>query len=240
MKVLLLAGTAEARALAGDLDKAGVTLVASLAGVTERPAAIAGQTRSGGFGGVAGLTSYLREAAITHVIDATHPFAVQMSTNAVAAAAAADVPLLQLIRPAWPDHPDWVAANSLDHAARLCAPGEQVFLSTGRGSLHHFKPRNDVTFFVRVIDDLPGAFPLARGGFVIGRPPFSVEEEMATLKERKITTLVSRNSGGTGGLEKLLAAQRLGIRIIMVARPDYRDAPRVQTTQEALDWVASQ
>jgi len=91
-----------------------------------------------------------------------------------------------------------------------------------------------------VIDDLPGQFPLANGAFVIGRPPFSVEEEMATLKERKITTLVSRNSGGTGGLEKLLAAQRLGIRIIMVARPDYPESARVQTTQEALDWIAAQ
>jgi len=80
LRLLLLAGTREARELSFALD--GIDLVSSLAGVTQRPAQLGGEMRVGGFGGVSGLVSYLRSENIDAVIDATHPFAAQMSHNA--------------------------------------------------------------------------------------------------------------------------------------------------------------
>ena len=72
-----------ARLLAG----AGMDAIFSYAGRTDKPAAQPLPTRVGGFGGIAGLVAYLRAERITHVVDATHPFAAQMSTHAVAACA---------------------------------------------------------------------------------------------------------------------------------------------------------
>ena len=84
-KVLVLGGTSEARALAARLDELGIAFVSSLAGRVSRPRLPVGDVRIGGFGGVAGLTATLRDDRFTHVVDATHPFAVTMRSHAVAA-----------------------------------------------------------------------------------------------------------------------------------------------------------
>ena len=239
MRVLLLAGTAEARELSLTLEKNGVDLVTSLAGATDRPAPQGGTLRRGGFGGAAGLASFVREAGISHIIDATHPFAARMSENAANAAADRGVALLQVVRPAWPEKPDWQCVDDLADAVGALARASRVFLSTGRNSLRYFAGRADVHFLARVIDDRPGAFPLTNGGFLIGQPPFSIQEEVATMREHRIDTLVSRNSGGSGGIEKLLAAEALGLRIIMVRRPQLPDATRVETVADAVSWIAA-
>ena len=101
MTVLVLGGTSEARELAVLLQDAGVRFVSSLAGRVARPRLPVGAVQIGGFGGVPGLRSYLMEMRISAVVDATHPFAAQISANAVTAADAAGIPLLRLLRPAW-------------------------------------------------------------------------------------------------------------------------------------------
>ncbi|WP_413855786.1 precorrin-6A/cobalt-precorrin-6A reductase, partial [Albidovulum sp.] len=78
-RVLLLGGTTEASQLARALASAGIDAVFSYAGRTEAPVAQPVPTRVGGFGGVAGLVRYLRDEGVTHVVDATHPFAARMS-----------------------------------------------------------------------------------------------------------------------------------------------------------------
>jgi len=186
LRLLLLAGTREARELSFALD--GIDLVSSLAGVTQRPAQLGGEMRVGGFGGVSGLVSYLRSENIDAVIDATHPFAAQMSHNA---------------------------------AASLMS-GSHVFLATGRSSLDHFKSRPDVEFTTRVIDD---------------KPPFSVEEELETLQDLGVASLVARNSGGTGGIEKVIAAERLGVEVVMVERPVLPETLRSASVEEALQMM---
>ncbi|CCH71454.1 Precorrin-6A reductase [Phycicoccus elongatus Lp2] len=99
MRVLVLGGTAEARALAVALHDRGVDFVSSLAGRVTRPRMPVGQVRIGGFGGVDGLADTLREGGFTHLIDATHPFATTMTAHAVAAASLAGVPALRLALP---------------------------------------------------------------------------------------------------------------------------------------------
>lgn len=237
MKVLVLAGTAEARELSFALERAGIDLITSLAGATERPAPMAGASRVGGFGGAPGLAEFIKANDVSHLVDATHPFAAQMSRNAHEAAETAQIPLVQLVRPAWPEKPNWHMHDDLAAAASALPTGATVFLSTGRGSLAAFADRDDVTFIARVIDDLPGPFPLPKGRFQIGKPPFSVQEEVATLNDAKIDVLVSRNSGGTGGIEKILAAEHLGLKIFMVKRPSMPQGNRVETVDDALAWL---
>ena len=105
MTILIIGGTAEARALAAELVGAGVEVITSLAGRVRDPALPAGQVRIGGFGGVAGLVAFLIEQRITAVVDASHPFAAQISTNVERASVEVGVPLLRLERPGWAGHP---------------------------------------------------------------------------------------------------------------------------------------
>ena len=236
MKILLLAGTREARELSFAIAEQfpGAELVSSLAGATQRPSKLAGDMRVGGFGGAAGLLSFLNEQKITYVIDATHPFAVQMSQNACLACSEARIPLLRINRPAWTIHDSWTVVPDLGAAATVLKPNERSFLATGRGSLKAFLKRTDVWFLVRVVDDTPEAFPLAQGGFLVSQPPFTVEEEMETLRENGIETLVTRNSGGSGGYEKIEAAMKVGCRVVMVERPALGEADEVETVEGAV------
>lgn len=238
MKVLLLAGTREARELSFALE--GIDLVSSLAGATQRPAKLGGHMRVGGFGGVSGLLNYLQDHGITHVIDATHPFAVQMSRNAILASKELGRPLFQVLRPPWETQSSWTTVPDLDAASEVLVPGSHVFLATGRASLAHFVNRPDVEFTTRVIDELPDRFPLAKGRFLASRPPFSIEDEVETLRNLGVSWLVARNSGGTGGIEKVIAANKLGIKVVMVSRPEPQDVPRVETVSEALSYMEAQ
>ncbi len=86
MKILILGGTSEARQLCQALESLHQHhIIFSLAGVTSSALPVPCKTRSGGFGGVSGLSTFLRAEAIDAVIDATHPFASQMSHHAVEA-----------------------------------------------------------------------------------------------------------------------------------------------------------
>ena len=155
MTILILGGTSEARELAAALVASGADVISSLAGRVSRPALPAGRVRVGGFGGVDGLVDYLRAGKITAVVDATHPFAAQISANAAAATALAGVPLLRLERPGWRDHPQagswtWVADAAAARAAAEAA--RRPFLTTGRQSLEAFLPWADRRAIVRVVD----------------------------------------------------------------------------------------
>ena len=120
MSVLVLGGTAEARALAERLVAEGVEVLTSLAGRVVRPRLPVGEVRIGGFGGVEGLAHHLRSTVPQVVVDATHPFAAQISRHAATACAGVGIPLLRLQRPGWSADPladTWAWVGSHDDAA---------------------------------------------------------------------------------------------------------------------------
>ena len=98
MRALILGGTGDANQLAAAFARKKIDAVYSYAGRTQIPLGHALPTRIGGFGGMDGLADFLGEAGITHVIDATHPFAAEMSSHAVEACAVTGVPLIALER----------------------------------------------------------------------------------------------------------------------------------------------
>ena len=240
MTLLLLAGTGEARDIARALSERQVPVIASLAGVTRAPRALGVPTRLGGFGGDAGFRSYLRENAITAVLDATHPFAHQVSLRSARLCAEENIPYCQLLRPAWAPSPedDWTILHDEAEAAEHIAPGSTAFLATGRQTLHRFANLDRCRLICRQIDAPDGPFPFANGAFLVGRPPFSEEDEFTLFQRLGVDWLVAKNAGGTVPFTKFLAARRLGIRVAMIARPPQPVATRVQTVSEALDWVA--
>lgn len=227
-RVLILGGTAEAAALAERLTADGVAVVTSLAGRLSRPPALAGTLRVGGFGGVAGLERFLRQEAITRVVDATHPFATIISAHAEAACARLGLPLEQLRRPEWRRHPGdrWHWADDLPMAARLAPKlGRRVLLTVGARSVAAFAKSGGPFYLVRLIEPpRPSSrLPLRRYALVIGRGPFSLDLEMALMRRFAIDLVVTKASGGAATEAKLTAARRLGIPVLLVRRPDAAD-----------------
>ncbi|MET1115975.1 MAG: cobalt-precorrin-6A reductase [Comamonas sp.] len=244
-QVLLLGGTLDAHVLSTRLQAAGVPAVYSYAGVTQTRRTPALPTRVGGFGGVAGLVQYLQEHRVTHVIDATHPFAAQMSRHAIEACAALGIPLLAMERPAWRALPgdQWQQVPDMDAAARALAPHMQrVFLAIGRKQLAAFAPQAAARRFVlRVIDqtDAPLPLPAASYELLIARGPFALEGECALLQRHAIDCIVSKNAGGADTYAKLEAAREMGIAVIMVERPQLPARLRCETPQQAMEWLSS-
>lgn len=235
MSVLILGGTAEARKLAEAL---GPQAVLSLAGVTDGAAQQGYRQRRGGFGGVDGLAAFLAAKSIGAVVDATHPFAAQMSQNAAAATTRLGLPLLRLERAAWPNDPLWQSATTLDAAAKTLPAGARVFLSVGSRSMQAFLPRADLWCLTRSIEP-PARLP-AKGEAILQRPPFTLEAEIALMQAHRITHLVSKNAGGQATEAKLAAAAKLGVQVIMVKRPQLPAALTVATVAEAVKWVENQ
>lgn len=241
MTVLILGGTGEARALAAALADDGIEFESSLAGRVRNPRLPVGPVRIGGFGGADGLARYLRDRAVCAVVDATHPFAAGISANAARACTAADVPLLRLQRPGWSDHRNrWTWVDDHDAAARAAATGRRIFLSTGRQTLDRFRgPLATHDVLVRVVDpptvELPPSWSV-----LLGRGPYSRNDERELLLDNKIDTLVTKDSGGSLTRGKLEAADELGVRVLVVRRPA---APRGVTTVDSVaaaqDWAAS-
>ena len=245
MSVLLLGGTAEARALAERLVGCDVPVLSSLAGRVARPRLPVGPVRIGGFGGADGLRDWLVEHEASAVVDATHPFAERISVHAATACRSAGVPLLRLQRPGWAELPaaegwHWVE----DHRAAAIAAarlGVRPFLTVGRQPLRAFLgPLRDAAALVRVVDPPEVVLP-ERWRVVLGRGPYTADTERAMFLDHGADVLVTKDSGGGLTRPKLDVADTLGLPVVIVRRP--RPPAGVDTVSDveaALSWVLRQ
>ena len=239
LRVLVLGGTLDASRLAQALVQAGVDGIFSYAGRTHAPIAQPLPTRVGGFGGVVGLQAFLQTERITHVVDATHPFAAQMSSNAVQACASAGVPLLALERPGWQAQSGDVWQHVPDIAAAvqaLPAAPARVFLAIGRQHLAPFLACTQHWYLLRLVDPVLD-LPAERGLVVLDRGPFTLEGDRALLQAHGITHVVSKNSGGSGAQAKLTAARERGLPVILIDRPFIPMRHRVPSVNDVLRWL---
>lgn len=239
-RLLILGGTTEATQLATQAAKMpDLEVISSLAGRTQQPINPAGTVRSGGFGGVEGLVHYLQDQQIDLVIDATHPFAAQISWNAAIAVDRSSIPRLSIVRPAWKSEPHWIEVESNEAAAAILPDlAQRIFLTIGRQELSTFAHLTELWFLMRMIDPPETAIP--PGKVLLARAPFSVEQERAWMQEYEIQAIVSKNSGGDATVSKLIAARELKLPVVMVQRPPMPDGEQVSEVQSALDWINQQ
>lgn len=216
-----------------------VDATVSLAGRVEQPRRLPLPTRIGGFGGVDGLTAYLQETGVTHLISATHPFAAIIARNAANAAERLGLPHVALLRPAWQRRAGdrWCEVRNIEAAAQaLNGPARRVFLGTGRGSIASFACQPQHRYLVRLVDP-PAELPLPNVEVEIARGPFTTAGDKKLLVRHSIDLVVSKNSGGAGARAKIDAARELGMPIVMVARPAMPERCEVETVDEALSWL---
>lgn len=239
-RILLLGGTTEANIVARALASAGVDGVYSYAGRTDRPAGQPLPTRVGGFGGVEGMQDYFQREGITHVIDATHPFAAQISRNAYEACAASGLPLLSYQRGPWAQQAGddwWHVADVAGAVAALPDYPARVFLAIGKQTLAPFAAKPQHYYLLRLVDP-PVALPLANCSVVIAKGPFDVAGDMGLLRKHGITHIIAKNAGGQGASAKLAAARALRLPVIMIARPDAPARDSVDSVAGMMDWLA--
>ena len=239
--LLILAGTTEATALAKEIAERGMRGTVSLAGRVERPLRQPLPQRVGGFGGVDGLVSYLRDQRITHVIDATHPFAVQMSRNAVAACARLGTPLVALTRPSWQALPgdNWTNVPDIEGVVTaLDGPPMRIMLAIGRMHLTAFAPNPQHLYLLRLVDPPKAPLPLPNTEIIIDRGPFTDAADRALMERHRIDVVVSKNSGGTGAYAKIAAVRGLRLPVIMIDRPPQPARAELHDITAVFDWLA--
>jgi len=241
LSVLILGGTSEASALARQIaGDPRLAPILSLAGRTANPRAQPIAMRTGGFGGIDGLVRFLRDEAMAAVIDATHPYADQMSAHAVAACREAHVPLASLVRPEWQAEAGdrWqIVPDFRTAASALGATPRRVFLSLGRQELHVFAAAPQHHYVARLIErperaDLPPDLRLVQA-----RGPFDRAAELRLLADERIDVMVSKNSGGNATRAKIAAARTLGLPVIMIARPQKPAGHVLADVEQAVAWL---
>ncbi len=226
--------------MAGRLAQAGANAVFSYAGRTKTPKEQPLPTRVGGFGGADGLANFIASEGITHVIDATHPFASQMSNNAVSACAQTGTALCALERAPWVQEAAdlWTIISDMDEAlAALPRAGARVFLAIGRQNLDVFAAKPGNHYLLRLVDAPEGALPLPDAFALVARGPFTAEEDAALMTLHKITHVVAKNSGGAGAEAKIVAARALGLPVIMIDRPDVATRKVLHSPGEVMNWL---
>lgn len=242
LRVLILGGTIEAaslaRLLAGD---ARFDATLSLAGRTSEPRPQPLPTRVGGFGGIVGLVRYLGEEKIAAMVDTTHPYADQMSRNAVAACAQTGVPLASLVRAPWQAEPGdrWTIVPDTDAAAvAIGSTPRRAFLSLGRQELHCFAAAPQHRYLARLIEPPQQETLPPHLSLIQARGPFDLAAETQLLMRERIEIVVTKNSGGGATYAKIEAARALDLPVIMIARPDKPAGHVVRTPEEAVAWLA--
>lgn len=240
MRALILGGIADASLLAAAISRAGIDAVYSYGGRTRAPAGQPLPIRTGGFGGVSGLANYIRSEGITQVIDATHPFASEMSRNAVEACAQTGTPLIALERSPWTRATGdiWIEVADVNAAvAALPEPPAKVFLAIGRQHIAPFATKPQHGYTLRFVDPPEAPLPFA-ADVIVSRGPFALDGELEMIRARGIAWIVARNSGGDGARAKIDAARMLGLPVIMISRPQLPERLRVESVAEIMQWLS--
>jgi precorrin-6A/cobalt-precorrin-6A reductase len=241
LRVLILGGTADANRLAAEIAKnKRLDAILSYAGRTEHPTPPPTGWRVGGFGGVDGLIAYLRAENIARVVDATHPFAAQISANAITACEATDVPLLALERAPWRrvSGDRWTEIDDIAAAPEaLGTEPRRVFLGIGRQHLGVFAAHPQHHYLVRLVDPPRAALPVPAAEVIVARGPFDLTGDRAMLEKYRIEIVVARNAGGEAAYAKIEAARDLGLPVVMVRRPSIPARQTVERVADVLRWL---
>jgi precorrin-6A/cobalt-precorrin-6A reductase len=250
--VLLLGGTSETAPLAEALAEQGFSVLVSTA--TDVPLAIGSHTairrRSGPLDETQ-LTRLIQTEAVRAVLDATHPYAELIGAQALTVCRQMNLPYFRWLRPGTlAGETEIITAADHPEAATIAFSfGKPVLLTVGSRNLEPYIRESRCTglpVIARVLDHPASQAVCQKLGLpadavIIGKGPFSVEENRSAIREFGIGALVTKDSGKAGGVpEKLEAARLERCRVIVVRRPEqtgeYFDqmGPLVKTLLEVL------
>ena len=191
----------------------------------------------------AGMADLMARTGAGCVVDATHPYAVEVTANVQAAAAALGLPRLRLVRPEGEPGEGVIRARDMDHAARLLEglPGN-VLLTTGSKELTPFAvPGLVERCFPRILPAVDGLERCLKLGFppahiICMQGPFSRALNEALIGQFAVQTLVTKDGGGPGGFgDKAAAARATGCTLLVVDRPGRETGLDLEEMKQALE-----
>lgn len=233
-RILLLGGIGEALNLARRL---GPEHIYSLAGLGKVPDDLVCRVRVGGFGGAEGLADFIHREGIELLVDATHPYAAQISRNAARAAELAGIPCWALRRPGWTASAgdDWREVFDWPSLIVALASFRRPLFTLGREPLKHLQEiPADQHWTIRCLQSQPAS---ERAEVIGARGPFSLEDERALFERLNCDVLVSKNSGSAATEHKLQVARERGVPVLVLQRPVLPKVDREFGAPEAL-WQA--
>lgn len=238
--ILLVAGSAEAHQIAQAVAQTSQKMQAILRRPERSFGPLAVPSRIWSPTSPDAMKKFISDEGITAVCDAGHGFDGDISAMAAEVSAGLGLPYLRVMRPAWDIAPPAERAADVAEAAAMITPGARVFAATGRGTLSAFSPFCGDRLFLRQTSRAGDDPAPEYVKIVHGSPPFGLQDEMALFQLLNIDTLICRNVGGRNSRPKLDAALRLGIRTILIDRPDPpAGATVVSSAPDALDWLAA-
>ena len=235
MKVLVLGGIGESKAIARQLIDQGHEVIYSIVGLVRQPD-IDCEVHLGGFSnpqqtGAEGLGSYCKKRAIDLLVDATHPYAQTISANAVAAAELAGIECWRYLRPGWQANygENWHDFKGWDELIPRIAEFAHPLFTTGASIVAQLDQRPPGQQWIirsaMEIPDMDGLVAIKAIG------PFTYEDELALMRQYNVDVLISKNSGGHRLADKLRAADDLNIPVFMQRRP------KLATANQCFDQV---
>lgn len=243
LRILLLGGTTEATSLADRLAREkSIAATLSLAGRTANPIASPLPHRIGGFGGIEELVDYLKRENVDLLVDATHPFAARISSNAIAASTEAGIPLLAIERPPWTRvaGDDWDEHDSIDAAiAVLPDEPEDIFSGLGRQSIAALSKAPQHRYVIRVVDAIEPPSSLPHATIIAARGPFRTADDIRLFEHHGIRHVLAKNAGGAAAYSKIEAARHLGIKVHIVRRPAIASRLTVASVEDAMTWITA-
>ena len=203
------------------------------------PTDLSCQVRVGGYGGHAGLAQFVRDEQISLILDATHPYAAQISQNAATAAKMCGIPCWALRRPAWQPQAgdDWREVGDWAELIEALKPFKRPLFTLGREPLQHLDEiPADQFWTLRALDVYPGN---ERCEVIGARGPFLIEDERALFERRGIDVLISKNSGSAATEPKLEVARERGVPVLVLKRPVLAGVDReLLSPAETIDSLA--
>jgi|HubBroStandDraft_6_1064221.scaffolds.fasta_scaffold02014_6 precorrin-3B C17-methyltransferase len=230
--IWVFSGTGDGNALAAELSRLGYRLIVSTAsdyGAELASVALPGVEVRSGRQGVAARRSQLQQSGAVAVIDATHPFATEISSQLTQLSAELNVPYIRYERPAVALPNFAQEAPDMPAAARMAIElGRRIFVATGIKDLGAFVTQSEAEhreWFLRITPD-SGSLELAlkaglpRSHICAMQGPFSTDFNLALWSAWRVDCVVTKDSGEAGGFHsKAEAADKLGIPFIVVRRP---------------------
>ncbi|MGX9417793.1 precorrin-6A/cobalt-precorrin-6A reductase [Vibrio sp. WJH972] len=224
MKVLIVGGTADGRKLATTLHEQGVDVVYSIAGLV-RKATVPCAVISGGFTQFGGLARYLHDQGISHVVDATHPFAQQMSNRIAQVSEDLSIPAIRFHRLPWPkteqDH--WIEISQWSEVISQIASHQCVFVTAGQISQSVIDALAKKARHIVLRTAMPAKVTLPENvTWLKAIGPFLLAQEKALLVDHHIDVIISKNSGGEATYAKIQAAAQAAIPVYQFQRPQLK------------------
>ena len=253
-EILIFSGTTEGRVLSESLAGAEIAHTACVATqygemvVKPNPFTRVHQGRMG----QQEMEHFLQSGEFAAVVDATHPYAQEVTACIKAALGALEksgikIPYLRLKRDGTAKKGDGITFFATNEACARALEDTQgnILLTTGSKELAAYCVSENVKerLYVRVLPSAESISFCAKQGIygkrvIAMQGPFTAEMNESILHQFDISCLVTKESGKSGGYsEKLAAAKRAGTKVFVIGRPQESDGSSFEEVCSQLEKV---